>query len=297
MMKTMDKSIAKVFKSLFERPSDSHKYDFGHVLVVGGAPGMVGAPLLTARAALRVGAGLVTIASTPKVVDKLEKRVEEVMTARLAIGQPRAAAELTRFIKERRVNALAIGPGLAPDRDSTALVRQLLGQTRLPVVLDAGGLAAYQGRLSELEALSHHNPAIVLTPHAGEFAKLTGRAVPSAAKDALLAMADAVAATGTTIVFKGHRSLVYAPGGHHYVNSTGNPGLATAGTGDVLTGIIAGILGQGFSAFEAASAGVYLHGLAGDLAAAAKTEPGLLASDLIEFIPAALRKLADTPDQ
>ena len=253
---------------------------------------MVGAPLLAARAALRTGAGLVTIASTTAVIEKLEKRVEEVMTLRLPEDNSQATGVIAEFIHKRQVSALVIGPGLAADR--AGMVKSLVAKAQLPVVLDAGGLAAYNHELPELTAAARHNSAIVLTPHAGEFARLTGEPLPddeAAARRAALATAQA---TGTTIVLKGHHSLVAGADGWTYINTTGNPGLATAGTGDVLSGIIGGLLAQQYSGFEAASAGVYLHGLAGDLAAAQTTEPGLIASDLIEFLPAALRKIKTT---
>ena len=285
----MDTPPLQVLQQLLNRQAAGHKYDFGHVLVVGGSPGMVGAPLLAARAALRTGAGLVTIAAAEPVIDKLEKRVEEVMTLRLDNVTEPALRTLTDFIDTRRVGVLAIGPGV--DRDHAPLVRALLTSVRLPTVLDAGGLGAYNDDLPALQAAGGHNPYIILTPHAGEFARLTGSALPQDSAAIKQLVKDTAAASGTTIVLKGHRSLV-AGGGRFYVNATGNPGLATAGTGDVLTGIIAGLAAQGCPAFEAAAAGAYLHGLAGDLAAAAKTQPGLIASDVIECLPTALTRIS-----
>ena len=273
-------------KRLFDRRPDSNKYDFGHVLVVGGAPGMVGAPLLAAAAALRTGAGLVTIASGANVIDKLEKRVVEVMTRRLPDDNAKAIAELSEFITNRRVNAVAIGPGL--DKTKTGLVKELVGTLQLPIVLDAGGLGAFDGGQAGLGAASRRNPSIILTPHQGEFERLTGAKLPAGRDKIRKTVVETARSTGATVILKGHRSLVAAPSGETYANSTGNPGLATAGAGDVLTGMISGLLAQGFKPFEAAKYGVYLHGLAGDQAARAKTEPGLIASDVIEAIPAAL---------
>jgi NAD(P)H-hydrate epimerase len=282
----MDSKDLTTLMHLFDRRPDSNKYDFGHVLVVGGAPGMVGAPLLAASAALRTGAGLATIAAAADVVDKLEKRVVEVMTLRLPEDNSEAFETLSDFIKARRVSAVAIGPGL--DKARAGLVKDLMDSLRIPVVLDAGGLGAFDGDLSGLHNASRHNPSIILTPHQGEFERLTGEKLPVDREKIQKAVIDTARSTGTTVILKGYRSLVVTPTGETYTNTSGNPGLATAGTGDVLTGMVASLLAQGFNQFEAAKYGVYLHGLAGDIAAKAKTEPGLIASDVIETIPAAL---------
>jgi NAD(P)H-hydrate epimerase len=285
----MNKPFLNDLKPLFDRPPSAHKYDFGHVLVVGGAPGMVGAPFLAARAALRTGAGLVTIASTQGIIDKLEKRVEEVMTLRVAGDATQALGTLTDFIATRKVSVLAIGPGL--DQGQAGLVKALLNTVRLPVILDAGGLAAYSGDLANLGDAGKRNPDIILSPHRGEFARLIGRQLPEVEAEVPSTVVDTARATATTIILKGHSTFVAAADDKTYVNDSGNPGLATAGTGDVLTGIIAGLRAQHLNSFTAACAAVYVHGLAGDLAAAVKTQAGLIASDVIEFIPAALHQI------
>jgi hydroxyethylthiazole kinase-like uncharacterized protein yjeF len=285
----MDMQEFQPLRRLFARPPAANKYDYGHVLVVGGAPGMVGAPFLSARAALRIGAGLATIASSANVIDKLERQVEEIMTLRLPAGNRQAVQALQAFIGKRKVKALAIGPGLAASR--TGLVKHLLATLAVPVVLDAGGLRAYDNDLADLRAAGRHNLRIVLLPHTGEFRRLIGRELPGSRTALKQLLADTAKATGTTIILKGDRSLVVGDKGRLYVNSSGNAGLATAGTGDVLTGMVAGLLAQAFDPYEAASCAVYLHGLAGDLAAADTTEPGLIASDLIDYLPAALQKV------
>jgi hydroxyethylthiazole kinase-like uncharacterized protein yjeF len=287
----MPEPAPQLLQRLFTRPAASHKYDFGHVLIIGGAPGMVGAPYLSARAALRCGAGLVTIASTAEVIDKLERDVEEVMTLRLPTGNSAAADTLRAFIGERQVKVIAIGPGLASSRAS--MVRQLLQTAQPALVLDAGGLGAYNNDLPGLYKLSQLNNGMILSPHTGEFRRLIGKALPVSSLAIKKLVVETARATGATIILKGDHSLIAAANGHTYINSTGNPGLATAGTGDVLTGLVASLLAQDFSAFEAAVGAVYLHGLAGDLAAAAKTQPGLIASDIIDYLPAALKQ-ADT---
>lgn len=275
----MDDEDYKAMRGLLHRRLDSNKYYYGHTLVVGGSPGMVGAPFLAAMAAMRVGAGLVTIASVPEVIDKLEKRIVEIMTLRLP--ENKSLQTLTDYIGKRKVNSLVLGPGL--DEGAKDLVRSLVAQIQLPTVLDAGGLAAFNG---DLDTLKKH-PGLVLTPHTGEFAKLINQSLSDWAKSEKLAK-EVVSENNLTIVLKGNHTLV-AASGRQYINQTGNPGLATAGTGDVLTGVIAGLLAQGLDTFSAAKYGVYLHGLAGDLAAAAKTEPGMIASDVIEFMPKALK--------
>lgn len=277
----------ETLRQLLKRLDDAHKYDFGHVLVVGGSPGMVGAPLLSAEAALRSGAGLVTIASHAEVIDKLEKRVREVMTLRLPRG-PSAVRQLADFIKNRKVSVAVIGPGMAPD--FAPLSPALLLKIHIPMVIDGGALGAFQDWLDELRQAALRAQTLVLTPHAGEFQKLTGVKPPAGAK-LKQAVANFAEEYGVTLVFKGHHTLVGHPDGSVYKNTTGNPGLATAGTGDVLSGIIAALLSQLPNAGQAVEAAVYLHGLAGDRAARAKTQPGMVASDVIEQIPAAFKAL------
>jgi ADP-dependent NAD(P)H-hydrate dehydratase / NAD(P)H-hydrate epimerase len=275
---------------LLDRPLHANKYDFGHVLVMGGSPGMVGAPLLAGEAALRVGAGLVTIASDAHTVGKLERRVEEIMTLTISERPKEAVDALATFIKERSVAALVAGPGLRPEY--APVVTALLDQVSIPAVIDAGALIAFHNHLSLLRKIAQHNSGLVLTPHTGEYEKLNAGKLPrdeAVRKQAVVTFAKK---HHITLVLKGYHSWVVHPDGTLYQNQTGNPGLATAGTGDVLSGIIAGILAQGVSPAEAAEAAVYVHGLAADLAAASKTEPAMIASDLLEFIPAALKKSA-----
>src|SRR3990167_2593915 len=164
-----------VFSQLLHRRPNSHKYDFGHVLIIGGSPGMVGAPLLAGRAALRIGAGLVTIASTADVTDKLEKRVEEIMTLAISANSTEALAKLRDSINERKVNAVVVGPGLSPDKSE--LVRQLVKSIELPMIIDGGGLSALK-EVKTLQSKGRTLRDVVLTPHAGEFKRLIGRDLP-----------------------------------------------------------------------------------------------------------------------
>ena len=275
----------EVFQQLLHRRADSYKYDYGHVLVVGGSPGMVGAPLLVGRAALRVGAGLVSIASSTDVADKLERRVEEVMTLALSLNPVEATETIRNFIKDRRASVLVAGPGL--NKQSEELVRNLVKSINLPMVIDGGGLAALIDHLEILKKSVSKN--IVLTPHLGEFGRFFNKALPTKRED-LKPIAQKFAKDNQVmLVLKGQPTFVAHPDGKLYVNNTGGPGLATAGTGDVLSGMIGGIIAQGIEPKQAVEAAVYLHGLAGDIAAKEKTEPGLIASDVIEAIPYALK--------
>ncbi len=277
---------AVALERFFNRKADANKYDFGHVLVVGGSPGMVGAPFLAAKAALRVGAGLVTIASYAGVIDKLEKRVEEIMTLRLPADEADALSAVQSFVRARKVSTVVIGPGQSPDWHQ--FDRQLLARLSMPAVVDGGALGAFQDNLTALKDLGARNSGVVLTPHGGEYERLRGAKPPH---DATALAQDAAAFARdlqVTLVLKGHATVVAHRNGGLYQNTTGNPGMATAGSGDVLSGIIGGLLAQGLATDDATESGVYLHGLAGDMATAKTTQPGMIASDLIKYLPQAL---------
>jgi hydroxyethylthiazole kinase-like uncharacterized protein yjeF len=281
----MDKDF---FIQFLHRGAETHKYNYGHVLVVGGSPGMVGAPYLSARAALRSGAGLVSIASFPVVIDKLETRVEEIMTFSFVNDMTRSIEYLEKFIKDRKVNVIVVGPGLAQTEDSAQLVDWLISQCDTPLIIDGGGLSI--GKVSLVDIPRDNTHHMILTPHLGEFKNLTDHTLTI--KD--ISEAETIAcqfaqAHHMTVVLKSSKTLIAGPDGLTHKNTTGNPGLATAGTGDVLTGVIAAMLAQGLDPFTAAKAGVYLHGLAGDLAAAAKSQPSMIASDVIEALPQAFQ--------
>jgi NAD(P)H-hydrate epimerase len=272
-------------KNFFHRPVDSYKYQFGHVLVIGGTPGMVGAPFLAAKSALRSGSGLVTIASHPEVIDKLEKRIVEIMTVRIADQLDTTLDIILSYIAEHKVNTLVVGPGLATE--DTSIILPLLHQTNLPTVIDGGALLPFQNNLAELTAIGQKNDSIILTPHAGEFTKLTG-ILPPKNQTALEKIVVVFAKShSVTLVYKVHHTLIAHPDGSLYQNNTGNPGMATAGSGDVLAGIIGGLLAQKLTATEASEFGVYAHGLAGDLASNSLSQPGLIASDIITYLPQA----------
>jgi ADP-dependent NAD(P)H-hydrate dehydratase / NAD(P)H-hydrate epimerase len=278
----------EIFAQLLNRPADSHKYRYGHVLVIGGSAGMVGAPLLSGMAALRTGAGLVTIAAAPDVTDKLERRVKEIMTLPLPVSE--AATTLEAFMTDRKVSVVIIGPGLKVTPETTALVTRLLNKVKLPLIIDGGGLSALQDRTDQLDSAA--SQAVILTPHTGEFQRLTDTQLPAKRTDLKPIATKFAKSHHVTLILKGQPTYVAHADGSVYENRTGNPGLATAGTGDVLTGVIAGLIAQNMEPQTAAEAAVYLHGLAGDIAAQEKTEPGMIAGDVIEALPKALRRIS-----
>ena len=278
---------------LLHRKLNSNKSDFGHVLVLAGSARFSGAAVLCAEAAMRAGAGLVTI-GIPKSINTgiIKIKPKEIMTLPLAetIGGA-LSLKSYRKIKEfvDNIDVLAIGPGLSLDASTQALVRKIIIATDKPIVIDADGLGALAGHLKSLCAIVHKPYAVIMTPHPGEMAKLLKTTVKNI-QDNREAIAKKFAGEHKiTLVLKGHKTIVAGPIGKLYINKTGNPGMSTAGSGDVLTGIIAAFLAQGLSSFEAAKYGVYLHGLAGDLAAKEKTELSLISSDIIDKIPKAVK--------
>ena len=287
-------------RSLPELPArrrEAHKGDFGRVLVVGGSRGMVGAPALAANAALRGGAGLVTVAVPEPVqltVASLCPCATSVPLSCVASGRLAQRAVREVLASADAADVLAVGPGMGVSPPAAAVVRAVLGQSK-PVVLDADGL----NNLRTLEGWPGlRRCPLVLTPHPGEFARLTGRTVERIQADRRRAAAAAAAewagaapaGAGLVVVLKGAGTVV-TDGRRVFVNGTGNPGMATGGSGDVLTGLVAALVGQGMAPFEAACLGVHLHGLAGDVAAERLGEASVIATDLIDHLPAAFRRL------
>ncbi|OPX24417.1 MAG: NAD(P)H-hydrate dehydratase [Planctomycetales bacterium 4484_123] len=279
------------------RRRQGHKGDFGRVLVVGGSRGMIGAPALAANAALRGGAGLVTVA----VPEPVQLAVASLCPCATSVPLPcvqsgRLAQRAVREVltSAQAADVLAVGPGMGVSPPAAAVVRAVLGQSK-SVVLDADGL----NNLRSLEGwpVLRQCP-LVLTPHPGEFARLTGKAVCDIQADRQRAAVAAAAEwTGAgqaeaalVVVLKGAGTVV-TDGKRVFVNGTGNPGMATGGSGDVLTGLVAALMGQGMEPFEAACLGVHVHGLAGDLAAERLGEISVMATDLIDHLPAAFRRL------
>jgi NAD(P)H-hydrate epimerase len=263
------------------RAADAHKGQGGHVLVIAGAPGRTGAALLCGLGALRSGAGLCTLAARGAAQDALDAKVVELMTARLPV-EAEPAFELALELA-RGKQAAVIGPGLGLDADGRALSRQLALALPLPAVLDADALTALGEDIGVLRSAAG---ARVLTPHPGEAARLLGTTSAAVQADRFAAAQRLAERSGCTIVLKGARTIVAEPGGRMRVCPTGTAAMAVGGTGDVLGGAVGALIAQ-LEPFDAAAAAVYLHGAAGELAAA-RADRGLLASDLAHALPAAL---------
>ncbi len=274
------------------RKPDSHKGDYGRVLLVGGSRGMAGSISLSGMAALRSGAGLVRLAVPDCIQATVAGFEPSYMTAALPCdGQylnNKAAQPLMELTE--RATVVGLGPGLWQTSDVTAITIKLFRDLEQPLVVDADGLNALA---KHRDTLKRHAGPRVLTPHPGEFARLIGeeriaRMDYEARAIALATEIDCV------IVLKGHRTFI-TDGKQSMHNETGNPGMATGGTGDVLTGIITALIGQGLSPFDAARLGAHVHGLAGDLAAAELGQVSLIASDLLRYLPKAFLAVAKGP--
>jgi len=281
------------FRSLeLRRRPDAHKGDYGHALIVAGSRGKSGAAVLAARGALRAGAGLATVATPDEILPIVASGMPEMMTSPLQGTETGSISlrslEYGRFVElARDKSVLAIGPGLSAHPETQQFARTIVADCALPLVVDADGLNAFTGHADELRR--RKAPALALTPHPGEMARLLGCSTGEVQANRLEVALQAAARWNAFIVLKGFHTIVATPDGRAFINSTGNPGMATAGTGDVLTGMLAGLTAQfGATHWERTLGfGVYLHGLAGDLAAARAGEAPLIASDLIEAIPQA----------
>jgi ADP-dependent NAD(P)H-hydrate dehydratase len=276
---------------LTPRPLDSNKGSYGRVLVVAGSRGMSGAAVLCASAALRGGAGLVRLAVPEGILPIVAAANPCYTTAPLpqdAHGRLSSAALNDLIDLVRRNSVAAIGPGLGQSNDLGDMLATLLEQTTTPLVLDADALNVLVGRLG---ALRKHQGPIVLTPHPGEFARLLSCDIPTVQAHRQEMAAEFARTHGVVVVLKGYGTVV-TDGHRVYVNTTGNPGMATGGTGDVLGGLIAALIGQKLESFAAAQLGVYLHGRAGDLAREQTGEVSLIASDLLDYLPRAFQRHA-----
>lgn len=273
-----------------------HKGDYGHVLVIGGTRGYTGAAVLAANAALRGGAGLVTAAVPASLYPIAAVKLTEAMTYPVHDtkrgGFDRTALESLRRLLER-ATVLAVGPGFGQDPETGIFLRELLTRVDLPVVIDADALnfLAKDKEILSDPRLRERRKRWVLTPHPGEMARLLGSTISAVQEDRIGNAGRSGREWGATVVLKGARTVIAGPEGCTLINATGNPGLATGGTGDVLTGLIAGLLAQGIPSIEAAGAGVFIHGCAADRIAARKGMAGLIAGDLLEEIPLVLQKL------
>lgn len=288
-IKTNLVTIEQVKKMIPYREPDIHKGSVGHLLVIAGSVGKTGAACMTAMASLRVGTGLVTLASPASVNDILETKLTEVMTLPLPETDdqtisPYALEEIERII--HKMSAIAIGPGLSTNKETLSFIRSVVEKSVVPVIIDADGVNAFAGNLGMLRGLKSK---VAFTPHPGEMARLLGISAKEVQNNRIGVVQSFAIEHRVHIALKGARTVISDPDGNVYINPTGNPGMATGGTGDVLTGMIAGFVAQGMDVLSSAILGVYLHGLAGDMAAMEYTEMGLIATDLIERIPEAIK--------
>lgn len=316
-----------------DRPRYSHKGDYGHVLIVAGSRGKTGAALMAAKACMRAGAGLVTLGVPESLIGVFQSRVTEEMTLPLPDRgdgslSSKAVDAILRFLSDS-ADILCIGPGIGVSDDTRTLLSEIIQSSRSPVIIDADGInslsQAIGNRQGAIGVLKKARTPIILTPHTGEMARLLQGArgkrqgvrgetlrtlyepldpshrpnselMTEIEHDRINAAISFSRYAGTYLVLKGAPTIVAEPGGKAFINPTGNPGMATAGTGDVLTGIIGSFLGQGLNPLNASIAGVYIHGLAGDIASQKKGEHSLIASDIIESLPAAFRAMNDKQD-
>lgn len=281
-------SVDRSRVSLPVRPRDAHKGDFGRVYILGGSVGLSGAPVLAAQAAVRTGAGLVTVGVPAPIWPVAAAKLDEAMPHPLPAGKDgrlELGATIPLLERLNGQGVCLLGPGLGNSNTVGAVVRSVLTETSLPVVLDADGINALAGHM---DVLDDRGACTILTPHDGEFARLTG-ALPG--EDRLAAARDFAVAHSCCLVLKGHRTITAFPDGTAYINTTGNPGMAKGGSGDVLSGILVSLLGQGFTPREAVPLAVWIHGRAGDLCAQAMGEYSMTPTDIIRMLPRVMREL------
>jgi hydroxyethylthiazole kinase-like uncharacterized protein yjeF len=280
------------------RPLAANKGNFGHTLVIGGSVGKAGAAAMAGMAALRSGAGLSTVATPKSVLVTVAGFHPEVMTEPL--DETDAGSISTRALAGARMDALvkgktvlAVGPGISRHPETAKFVRSLVAKCKTPLVLDADGLNAFEGRAGKLDSKGR---ILVITPHPGEMARLAGSTVAAVQRDRINVARTFAREHELIVVLKGHRTLIAQPDGTVWANTTGNPGMATGGTGDILTGMVAGLIAQNPEHIVAAViAAVHLHGLAGDVARESMGEHSLVATDLVKALPEAFRRLRTSP--
>lgn len=286
----LDESEAQSLLPL--RSAVGHKGKFGHLLILAGSPGKTGAASLAGNAGVRSGCGLVTVATPAAVHDIIEVKLTEAMSTPLAdrdgLISLQAQSQIEQLLVDRQ--ALAIGPGLGQSAELAELIGLLVGSVNLPMVVDADGLNLLAGQLQCLRERS--GQPLVLTPHPGEMARLTGLTVSEIEANRFEVAQQFAVKYGVVLLLKGARTLIAAPDGRVNINSSGNDGLASGGSGDVLTGLIGGLLAQGMDGFSAATLGAWLHGRAAELVADFQGTAGMAASDLLLQLPLARQQLA-----
>lgn len=280
----------KEYKSKFPvRRIDSHKGDYGHVLIVAGSVGFTGAAYLASQTSILSGSGLVTLAIPESLNQIMAVKLTEVMTLPLSETKEKTLSlDATDKIIEfsEKINACAIGPGLSRNKETGKLAKALLKKIDKPVVLDADGINALEG---DPEILKARKGLTVITPHPGEMARLLKTTSENVQKDRENVAKNLSVKYNVVTILKGYKTVVANPGGEVYVNNTGNSGMSTAGMGDVLTGIVASFIGQGIDPYSASVLAVYLHGKAGDIVANEKGQFGLIATDVMNKLPYVLK--------
>ena len=283
---------------LFKRKKDSSKKDFGHIFILAGSRGMTGAAILAAKAALRSGAGLVTLGIPESLVSVVSSHVVEVMSLPLAeTSEGTLSSSAFGKIKEflGKSDVLLVGPGLSRNTQTQRLIRKAILESRIQTAIDADGINAWAGFLDKFKVGISCLPLDkkdlrIITPHPGEMARLLEiktKDIQNKRREIARSFAKEY---NLIVALKGYHTIVAAPDGSTYINKTGNSGMSTAGSGDVLVGIISAFLAQGLGSFDAVKFGVYIHGLAGDLATKEKTQLGLIASDIINYIPNVIKR-------
>lgn len=276
---------------IFFRKPSSHKGEFGHLFLLAGSTGLTGAAYLASQSALKVGTGLVTLGVPRSLNPIFEIKLTEVMSLPLPeTGQGSLSSEALEEIKQfaKGCEALVLGPGLSRNASTQELVREILVNFNISVVLDADGLNALAGHIDLIEKYA---APMVLTPHPGEMSRLTGVSITEIQRDRIKAATDFAEKIGKVVVLKGAGTVIADPGGECWVNTSGNPGMASGGTGDVLTGIIGGFMAGKMNPLEAAKLGVFLHGLAADLSAEKKEEVSLIAQDIVDNLDSAIKMI------
>ena len=276
-----------------KRPYNAHKGSAGKVFVLSGSVGMTGAATLVSKAAMRVGAGVVTLGCPASLNDILEVKCTEVMTLPLPEVRKKRCLSLRALGMIRgavsSVDIAAVGPGLGRYCETSELVRRFISKYDGRVILDADGIYAFNGNP---DALKSAPCDIIITPHYGELSGLLGIPIDEIAGDPIGSAQEASERTGKIVLLKGAPTVIANPGGNTWINGTGNQGMATAGMGDVLTGVITGFAAQGLEMFDAAILGAYVHGLAGDYAAEEQGIPGLMSGDVLELLPQVLNVIS-----
>lgn len=274
------------------RHQDTHKGTYGHLFVIAGSAGKTGAAALAATGALRAGTGLVTVGVPKSVNPVMEQKLTEAMTeplpeTELGIFGKESVETALKIISDRKT-ALAIGPGISTTPDTAEFLYEILKNSSIPVVADADGITLIA---NNLEILKEVRIPIVLTPHPGEMSRLIGKSTKDVQDDRIGVARDFSAMYNVYVLLKGARTVISTPDGRIFINPTGNPGMASGGMGDVLTGIIGGFLAQGYNPDDACVLGAFAHGLAGNLAAERKGEIGITAGDVADAVPEALREI------